>query len=157
MEINRAALSGETGRLAARMVPPVAKVYVATINAGAVSGIGQSLLLWAIPGALIQLIGGPKRQLGVLLATGLLIASPMAGWAVAIGIALRLVIEKVGGEKARGYMEVFAGGVIAGDALFSFLPHGLLPWKFASEAVLIIGLVLLNLRGVKESIAWLTP
>ena len=102
------------------MVPPVAKVYVATINAGAVSGIGQSLLLWAIPGALIQLIGGPKRQLGVLLATGLLIASPMAGWAVAIGIALRLVIEKVGGEKARGYMEVFAGGVIAGDALFSF-------------------------------------
>jgi len=102
------------------MVPPVAKVYVATINAGAVPGIAQSLFLWAIPGALIQLIGGPRRQLGVLLATGLLIANPMAGWAVAVGIALRLIIEKVGGEKARGYMEVFAGGVIAGDALFSF-------------------------------------
>ncbi|MDB5848294.1 MAG: hypothetical protein JWP29_2046 [Rhodoferax sp.] len=102
------------------MVPPVAKVYVATINAGAVPGIAQSLFLWAIPGALIQFIGGPKRQLGVLLATGLLIANPMAGWAVAVGIALRVLIEKFGGEKARGYMEVFAGGVIAGDALFSF-------------------------------------
>jgi len=102
------------------MVPPVAKVYVATINAGAVPGIAQSLFLWAIPGALIQLIGGPKRQLGVLLSTGLLIASPMAGWAVAIGIALRVIIEKMGGEKTRGYMEVFAGGVIAGDAVFSF-------------------------------------
>ena len=102
------------------MVPPVAKVYVATIKAGAVPGIAQSLFLWAIPGALIQLIGGPKRQLGVLLATGLLIANPMAGWAVLIGIVLRVLLEKFGGPKARGYMEVFAGGVIAGDALFSF-------------------------------------
>lgn len=102
------------------LVPPVAKVYVATINAGAVPGIAQSLFLWAIPGALIQLIGGPKRQLGVLLSTGLLIANPMAGWAVAVGIALRVLLEKFGGAKVRGYMEVFAGGVIAGDALFSF-------------------------------------
>ncbi len=102
------------------LVPPVAKVYVATINAGAVPGIAKMLLIWAIPGALIQLIGGPKRQLGVLLATGLLIANPLAGWAVVVGIALRLIIEKVGGEKSRSYMEVFAGGVIAGDAIFSF-------------------------------------
>lgn len=102
------------------LVPPVAKVYVATIKAGAVPGIAQSLFLWAIPGALIQLIGGPKRQLGVLLATGLLIANPLAGWAVAVGIALRLLLEKFGGDEVRGYMEVFAGGVIAGDALFSF-------------------------------------
>ncbi|TDR33088.1 OPT/YSL family transporter [Hydromonas duriensis] len=102
------------------LVPPVAKVYVATINAGVTPGIASSLLLWAVPGALIQLLGGPKRQLGVLLATGLLIFNPMAGWAVGAGIALRVIIEKMGGSKARGYMEVFAGGVIAGDALFSF-------------------------------------
>lgn len=101
-------------------LPPVAKVYVATINAGATPGIAQMLLVWAIPGAIIQLIGGPKRQLGVLLATGLLIANPLAGWAVAAGIALRLLIEKVGGEKHRNHMEVFAGGIIAGDAIFSF-------------------------------------
>ena len=93
---------------------------MATINAGATPGIAQMLLVWAIPGAIIQLIGGPKRQLGVLLATGLLIANPLAGWAVAAGIALRLLIEKVGGEKHRNHMEVFAGGIIAGDAIFSF-------------------------------------
>ncbi|MGI4779140.1 MAG: OPT/YSL family transporter [Janthinobacterium lividum] len=102
------------------LVPPVAKVYVATIKAGAVAGIAHQLLLWAIPGALIQLVGGPKRQLGVLLATGLLILNPMAGWAVAVGIVLRVLLEKFGGDEARGHMEVFAGGVIAGDALFSF-------------------------------------
>ncbi|MCG2598384.1 OPT/YSL family transporter [Achromobacter insuavis] len=101
-------------------LPPVAKVYVATINAGATPGIAQMLLVWAIPGAIIQLIGGPKRQLGVLLATGLLIANPLAGWAVVAGIALRLLVEKVGGEKHRNHMEVFAGGIIAGDAIFSF-------------------------------------
>lgn len=101
-------------------LPPVAKVYVATINAGATPGIAHLLLLWAIPGAVIQLIGGPKRQLGVLLATGLLIANPLAGWAVAAGIVLRLLIEKVGGDKHRNHMEVFAGGIIAGDAIFSF-------------------------------------
>lgn len=114
------------------LVPPVAKVYVATINAGAVPGIAQSLFLWAIPGALIQFIGGPKRQLGVLLATGLLIANPMAGWAVVVGIALRVLLEKFGGEKARGYMEVFAGGVIAGDALFSFF-NATLTAKFGKK------------------------
>ncbi|APW38722.1 hypothetical protein RD110_17180 [Rhodoferax koreense] len=114
------------------LVPPVAKVYVATINAGAVPGIAQQLFLWAIPGAIIQFIGGPKRQLGVLLATGLLIANPMAGWAVAVGIALRLLLEKFGGDKARGYMEVFAGGVIAGDALFSFF-NATLAAKFGKK------------------------
>jgi len=114
------------------LVPPVAKVYVATINAGAVPGIAQQLFIWAIPGALVQLIGGPKRQLGVLLATGLLIANPMAGWAVAVGIALRVLLEKFGGEKARGYMEVFAGGVIAGDALFSFF-NATLSTKFGKK------------------------
>lgn len=114
------------------MVPPVAKVYVATINAGAVPGIAQSLFLWAIPGALIQFIGGPKRQLGVLLATGLLIANPMAGWAVLVGIVLRVLLEKFGGDKARGDMEVFAGGVIAGDALFSFF-NATLSAKFGGK------------------------
>ncbi|WP_232287854.1 OPT/YSL family transporter [Verminephrobacter eiseniae] len=102
------------------MVPPVAKVYATTISAGAVPGIAQQLFIWAIPGALIQWIGGPKRQLGVLLATGLLILNPMAGWAVAVGIALRVLLERLGGDKVRNGMEVFAGGVIAGDALFSF-------------------------------------
>lgn len=102
------------------LVPPVAKVYVATIQAGVSMDIAKSLLIWTVPGALIQWLGGSKRQLGVLLATGLLIANPLAGWAVLLGITLRLLIIKIGGEKMRNRMEVFAAGLIAGDAIFNF-------------------------------------
>ncbi|MDX5626548.1 MULTISPECIES: OPT/YSL family transporter [unclassified Brenneria] len=102
------------------LVPPVAKVYVATIQAGVSRDIAASLMIWAVPGALIQWLGGSRRQLGVLLATGLLIANPLAGWAVLLGIALRLLIIKIGGEKMRNRMEVFAAGLIAGDAIFNF-------------------------------------
>jgi uncharacterized oligopeptide transporter (OPT) family protein len=102
------------------LVPPVAAVYVATIKAGIATGVATQLFIWAIPGAVIQLIGGPKRQLGVLLSTGLLIANPAAGWAVLVGIALRILIMRIWGEPARTKMEVFAAGTIAGDALFSF-------------------------------------
>lgn len=109
-----------TGYFSQGLVPPVAKVYVATINAGVAADIAQALLIWAIPGALIQWLGGSQRQMGVLLATGLLIANAKAGWAVLIAIVLRLVILKLAGEKARSKMEVFAAGVIAGDALFGF-------------------------------------
>ena len=107
-------------------VPPVAKVYVAAINAGVSADIAQSLLLWAIPGALIQLMGGPGRQMGVLLATGLLINNPLAGWAVMVGILIRIVVMRVGGEPVRNKIEVLAAGLIAGDALFSFF-HSVLP------------------------------
>jgi len=45
----------------------------------------------------------------------------------------------------------------AGDTIFSFLPIEWLPWKFSVEVVLIAFLVLLNLRGVRESVLALTP
>lgn len=108
------------GYFEAGLVPPVAKVYVATIGAGVNSAIALQLLLWAIPGALVQWVGGPKRQLGVLLATGLLLVNPLAGWAVIVGLLIRVGLERLRGEAAQGPMEVFAGGVIAGDALWSF-------------------------------------
>ena len=38
--------------------------------------------------ASLQLIGGPKRQIGVLFATGMLILFPIAGWAVLVGVAV---------------------------------------------------------------------
>ncbi len=72
-----------------------------------------------MPGALLQLAGGARQQLGVLFATGLLIMSPLAGWMVAAGIACRLLVQRVLGA-ARERLEVFAGGVIAGGALYSF-------------------------------------
>jgi len=102
------------------LVAPVDKVYAATIKAGVAPGVAWQLFLWAIPGAILQFIGGPKRQIGVLFATGLLIAFPMAGWAVLAGILCRLVWEKLRGADGDGDMEVFAAGVIAGDAIFSF-------------------------------------
>ncbi len=105
---------------AANLVAPVAKVYVATIKAGASPGVAGQLLLWAIPGAILQLAGGPKRQTGVLFATGMLIVFPAAGWAVLAGIAIRLVYGRLRGPAAQGEMEVFAGGAIAGDAMTGF-------------------------------------
>jgi len=43
------------------------------------------------------------------------------------------------------------------DALFSFLPIGFLQYKLALAAGLIIALIVLNIRGVKESITILAP
>ncbi|MDQ0252799.1 putative oligopeptide transporter (OPT) family protein [Evansella vedderi] len=102
------------------LVPPVNHVYAATIEGGITGSTGMYLLLWAIPGALVQLIGGPKRQMGILFATGLLITFPLAGWAVIAGITIRLIILKVRGPQAEATMYTTAAGFIAGDALFSF-------------------------------------
>ena len=63
------------------LFPPVDRVYVSTIKAGVDPSIVMNLLIWAIPGALVQALGGPDRQMGILLATGLLIPNPLAGGA----------------------------------------------------------------------------
>ncbi|HKU99543.1 MAG TPA: OPT/YSL family transporter [Vineibacter sp.] len=99
---------------------PINAAYVAAIKAGISSETARNLALWAIPGALLQLVGGARQQLGVLFATGLLIASPMAGWMVALGIGCRLLAARRLGATAKERLEVLAGGVIAGDALYSF-------------------------------------
>ncbi len=44
----------------------------------------------------------------------------------------------------------------AGDALFSFFPS-YIDYKFPAEIVLIMLLIIMNLRGIKESIVTLTP
>jgi hypothetical protein len=44
-----------------------------------------------------QLIGGPSRRMGILLATGLLLGGPLAGWAVLAGIVLRILWERLAG------------------------------------------------------------
>jgi uncharacterized oligopeptide transporter (OPT) family protein len=58
--------------------------------------------------------------MGILFATGLLLLSPLAGWAVLAGIVIRAFWTRWRGEEGRSEMEVVAAGVIAGDALFSF-------------------------------------
>ena len=56
------------------------------------------------------------------------------------------------------YVLTISTSVAAGaDAIFSFLPQSWLPWRLGVEAAAIGLLVLLNLRGVKESVAVLTP
>lgn len=102
------------------MLPPVDRVYAATIGAGVAPEVARSLALWAIPGALVQWLGGSKRQMGILFATGLLLNAPLAGWAVLAGIVIRFLWTRWRGEEGRSEMEVVAAGVIAGDALFSF-------------------------------------
>ena len=102
------------------MVPPVDRVYVATIKAGATADVAQALLIWAVPAAIIQWLGGQSRQLGILLASGLLIPNPLAGWAVLVGIVIRTLVLRFKGKDATGSMEVLAAGFIGGDALFGF-------------------------------------
>lgn len=58
--------------------------------------------------------------MGVLFATGMLIVFPAAGWAVLAGVVVRIVYGRIRGSRAKSEMEIFAGGVIAGDALSSF-------------------------------------
>ncbi|MGW8568105.1 OPT/YSL family transporter [Isoptericola sp. NPDC055881] len=101
-------------------VAPIDTAYVAAIEAGPSADTARQLALWAVPGALVQLLGGPRRQLGILLATGLLITTPMAGWMVLAGLVVRVLAPRVLGQKVRADLEVFAGGAIAGDALYSF-------------------------------------
>jgi uncharacterized oligopeptide transporter (OPT) family protein len=106
------------------LVAPIDKAYAATIKAGTTPEVARNLALWAIPGAILQFLGGPKRQMGVLLATGLLLGGALAGYAVLVGIVLRLAWTRFAPVEWRGDMEVFAGGVIAGDALSSFYTMG---------------------------------
>ncbi|WP_374954722.1 OPT/YSL family transporter [Paenibacillus sp. AR247] len=103
-----------------KLVPPIDTVYVSTIQAGTSGDVAMKLLLWAIPGAILQLIGGAKRQIGVMFATGLLIATPNACWAVLAGLLIRIVVLKVKGKEAETPMSILAAGFIAGDALYSF-------------------------------------
>jgi amino acid transporter len=43
------------------------------------------------------------------------------------------------------------------DAIFAFLPDTWKAWKFTAEIVVILLLIVMNLRGVKESVQVLTP
>jgi uncharacterized oligopeptide transporter (OPT) family protein len=121
------------GYFAQNLVPPVDRVYVATIQAGATSEVARALILWAIPSAIIQFLGGPQRQLGVLLATGLLIPNPLAGWAVLVGIVIRAIVVNRRGDAATPSLQVLGAGFIAGDALFGFFDSVLKPKPLAGK------------------------
>ncbi len=58
--------------------------------------------------------------MGILLATGLLILNPAAGWTAAVALALRVWIRRRYGAGVEGPMYVAAGGFIAGSAIVGF-------------------------------------
>ncbi|MCX6561691.1 MAG: APC family permease [Candidatus Aminicenantes bacterium] len=47
--------------------------------------------------------------------------------------------------------------VSCGDAMFSFFPAGWRPYKLEFELIAILFLVILNLRGIRESVTFLAP
>lgn len=65
-------------------------------------------------GAVIQLAFGVKKTVGVLLATGLLIYSPMYG----VGVVMAVIFRAIFGSKS---MELRESGLIAGDGIYSFI------------------------------------
>ncbi|MCL1993739.1 MAG: OPT/YSL family transporter [Spirochaetes bacterium] len=94
------------------IMPPISHVFATAVMAGSDPGIVRTLLLWAIPGAIIQAAFGAK-SVGVLFATGLLLNNPIYGIGVLIAVIIRLIV----GNK---FMEVRDAGLIAGDGLFGF-------------------------------------
>ena len=102
------------------MFAPVDAVFVATIDAGTNMAVAKNLIIWAIPGALLQAIGGSSRQLGVLFATGLLIASPIAGITVMVGLLIRYIVIKKYGDLGQNKLYILGAGFITGAALYSF-------------------------------------
>lgn len=95
------------------VMPPVSRVFATTIGAATDSSLIKTLLIWAIPGFIIQLLGGSSKMVGVLFATGLLINNPIYGIGVLIAVVIRLIF---GTE----FMEIRDAGLIAGDGLFGF-------------------------------------
>ena len=102
------------------LFPPWDRVASATIQAGASPELAAALALWAIPGGIVQVLGGAARQLGVLFATGLLIDYPVAGWTAIASLGVRFILTRRYGQTAEGPMYILAGGFIAGSALASF-------------------------------------
>ncbi len=144
-----------------------------------------ALLAWVGLGAdgLSSSAYGPEeafRALGSHTYLALGLATVMALTVIVISIAYSRVIEhfphggggyvvatKLLGEKAGVVsgcallvdyvLTITISIAAAGDALFSFLPPHWAAWKLPAEAVVIGAMIVLNLRGVRESVLVLTP
>ncbi|NED83093.1 OPT family oligopeptide transporter [Streptomyces sp. SID11233] len=100
------------------LIPPVAKVYADTIKSGLSDPDAvRTMLIWAIPGAVIQLLGGTRRQMGVMLATGLLILTPQACWLVLGALVVRVGYRRLRGPAADEELNLVGAGLIAGSSL----------------------------------------
>lgn len=100
------------------LLAPVSKTFATTIGAGTNPEVAKWLLIWAIPGAIIQFIGG-KRQIGILFATGLLVGSIMNGLTIIIGLLIRLIAVKRSKDNEQ-VLNILGAGALAGAAVYSF-------------------------------------
>lgn len=109
-----------------KLFPPASRTLATTAKAAADPELTRWLLTWAPIGFILQLIGGPERQLGILLATGLMIFNPVAGIAVIATVIARLILVKVyGPEKLRDIFYVGGAGAVGGSAIVSFFIYTL--------------------------------
>lgn len=99
------------------MVPPVSKVFAATIQAGVNPDILRQLFFASIFGAALQFGGGAKRAIGILFATGLLINNPIYGIGLLVALLIRWPLEK----KYKTELEIYGGGFVAGDGIYGFI------------------------------------
>ena len=107
------------------LFPPMARVFIATIEAGANPEILRSLAMWAAVGAIVQAIGGTKRQMGVMLSTGLLIFNQFGGFVALAVIAIRVVLEKIYGDKINNTIYTAAAGLIVGSSMYGFITNSI--------------------------------
>ena len=96
---------------------PSAKSFVVTIEAGTNLEVAKALLIWAIPGAILQWVGG-ERQLGILFATGLLVGNIINGLTIFVALIIRLLYAK--DENRAETLTILGAGSLAGAALYSF-------------------------------------
>lgn len=106
-------------------IVPTNKAYVATILAGLDSSVAIALLMWGVLGAVIQFIGGPSKQLGIMLATGLLISSKFGGFAIFVALIIRAIVNKKYGEKGQHALYILGAGTIAGSSVYGFFKNTL--------------------------------
>ena len=95
------------------VLPPMSIFYADTIGANVDIAVIRQLVVWAVPGAVLQVVFGNKSA-GLMLAAGLLINNAVFGLAILAALGVRLVV----GEK---HMGVRAPGLIAGDGLVGFV------------------------------------
>ncbi len=97
---------------------PVTKTFATTIEAGTSQEVATILLMWAVPGAIIQFLGG-SRQIGILFATGLLVGATINGLTILTALLIRYVLVKRNPENA-STLTILGAGALTGAALYSF-------------------------------------
>ena len=111
-----------------------------------------ALLLVIMMAATVFIISASYAQIIELFPTGgggYLVATKLLGSRAGLVSGSALVVD---------YMLTITISIASStDAMFSFLPMALAPYKFAVAVLLIFALIFLNLRGVRESVLFLLP